>query len=521
MISPEGTTYHHFGLTKPGGTEVNEQTVYEIGSISKTFTALLLSIAVDEGKVKLNDPISQYIEHPPKEMSEPITLAHLSDHTSGLPRMPANFRPADPLNPYVDYTKQHMLEFIQYHTMRRDVGAEYEYSNLAQGLLGSILEDVYGMTYEELVIEKIAKPMGMQKTRVTFNDEMKSNLALPFNNGQQVKNWDIPALAGAGAIRSSTADMVKYVKASLGLQEYQDNNSLARTHQPRHDKAPGDLSVGLGWHIRHGENGDIIWHNGGTGGYRAFAGFHPDSRRGVVVLTNCTVSVDDLGINLLDSSSRLNHLKPKITFLIAREIEEKGIEAALESFRNEKAESADEWDFNEMDINTLGYEYLEKEKFDIAKAIFKLNMSEYPESGNVYDSYAEVLMESGDNEGAIEYYKKSVDIDPGNANGIAKLKELGVEYQPKEIVVETVILEKYIGKYELAPSFFMNITLENGQLMAQATGQMKLPLFPKSQTAFYMKIAPISIEFVEEEGEVSRLILFQGGQEVNGRRVEE
>ncbi len=313
LIDSSGVQYFNFGKTADGGKEVNRNTIYEIGSISKVFTGILLAQQVLDDELKLDDEVNAFL---PDSIKIPvmgdteITLGNISDHTSGLPRMPDNFAPANPNNPYSDYTVEQMYEFISNYTPTRAVGSEYEYSNLAQGLLGNLLAGNKNTTYEELMVEVIAGPLEMEDTRIVLTDKMKKNLALGHSSGHVVENWDIPTLAGAGGIRSSTFDMAKFISANLGYGNTELTKTMEITHKARHHKA-GEMSVGLGWHIKDGGNGDIIWHNGGTGGYRAFAGFVKESGQGVVLLTNSTNGADDIGLNLLDPESNLADLKFK------------------------------------------------------------------------------------------------------------------------------------------------------------------------------------------------------------------
>jgi CubicO group peptidase (beta-lactamase class C family) len=241
---------------------------------------------------------------------EEITFGNLTDHTSGLPRMPDNFTPANPNNPYADYTVDQMYEFISNYQPVRKVGAEYEYSNLAQGLLGHLLAKNKNMTYENLMIQTIAHPLGMNDTKIEFDQRMRDNLALGHSGGQIVENWDIPTLAGAGAIRSSTSDMAKFISANLRYLESSCMAAIQFSHKIRHDKA-GEQRVAMGWHIKKGKNGDVYWHNGGTGGYRTYVGFVKETGKGVVLFTNSSTGADDIGFYLLDPASKLTEVKTK------------------------------------------------------------------------------------------------------------------------------------------------------------------------------------------------------------------
>jgi len=311
IIDSSGVKFFNFGKTAKYGQEVDENTVYEIGSISKVFTGIMLAQQDLDGDLKLEDEINNFL---PNDIKVPvmgdneITFGNLTDHTSGLPRMPSNFSPANPRNPYADYTVDQMYEFISNYRAVRTVGSEYEYSNLAQGLLGHLLAMNKACTYEELMIQTIASPLHMNETRIELTQRMKENFALGYSEGKRVENWDIPALAGAGAIRSSTSDLAKFVSANLGYLNSSLMKAMELSHQIRHDKA-GETSIAMAWHIMKGEKGDIICHGGGTGGYRTFIGFVKETGKGVVILTNSSEGADDIGYYLLDSGAKLAKFK--------------------------------------------------------------------------------------------------------------------------------------------------------------------------------------------------------------------
>jgi CubicO group peptidase (beta-lactamase class C family) len=284
---------------------VNGDTVFEIGSVTKVFTATLLADMVERGEVSLNDPISKYL---PKSVKTPtrngkeITLLDLSTQTSGLPRLPGNFAPKDIQNPYADYSVEQMYAFLSSYTLTRDIGSQYEYSNLGVGLLGHLLTLRAGKDYETLVRTRICQPLKMDSTRVKLTPEMQARLATGHNPALlPVPNWDLPTLAGAGALRSTVNDMLKFVAANLGLNKSPLLAAMQMTHQSRHDTETPDLEIGLNWHILKKFDTVIVWHNGGTGGYHSFIGFDPKARKGVVVLSNSTNDIDDIGRHLIES----------------------------------------------------------------------------------------------------------------------------------------------------------------------------------------------------------------------------
>lgn len=289
-----------YGETEKGtGAAPDGDTIYEIGSASKAFTGILLADLILRGKVKLDDPMQKYLPDKTKSQltnASGITFEHLVTHTSGLPGLPDNFQPADPANPYADYTFANMFEFVKNHKPRRAPG-EYEYSNFGMGLLGALLAGREKMSYEELLIERIAKPCGMGDTCINLSTEQRQRLAHPYDAALQVaKNWDLPGLAGAGGIRSTTNDMLKFIAANLA----QDHNPLTKamqlSHEKRHSMSDGQ-AIGLAWHIH--PDGITRWHNGMTGGYASWVSVIPGHDVGVVVLSNTAATqITELGSNI-------------------------------------------------------------------------------------------------------------------------------------------------------------------------------------------------------------------------------
>ena len=527
IITSDGMTFHSYGVKSLKSNEVvDENSVFEIGSISKSFTGILLADMVMKGELKLEDPLQQLLPDgvtAPTRNGESIKLFHMSNHTSSLPRLPSNMDPADPANPYADYSEKQLYDFLNGYELTRDIGSEYEYSNYAVGLLGHLLAAKGQMSYEELMLEVIAKPLGLKNTRIAFTPEMKKNLAIGHSNGVEVEKWDLPTLAGAGAIRSTAVDMLKYLAANMGIEKSNLYPAMQLAHKNSRSEGSSPI-VGLGWHTMVFDELDIIWHNGGTGGYRTFAGFIKGGNKGVVVLSNSNASVDDIGVHLLHQASALNNPKPSIGTKLSSIIDDDGIETAVKTYWELKKNQADEYDFGENQLNRLGYSYLGEKEIEKAISVFRINVEAFPNSSNVYDSYGEALMKNDEKEKAIANYKKSVELNPGNSNGIEMLKKLGEDTESlvKEVIVEDAILETYVGQYELAPGFVLTVAKYDSQLKAQATGQSEHPIFPKSKNVFYYKVVEAQLTFNQnEDGVVDSVTLLQGGQELIGKKLVE
>ena len=293
LIDSDGRRVFGYGVAKSGGSAPDGKTVFEIGSITKTFTATLLAEMVRCGEVKLERPVKELLPAEtlvPEKDGVQITLLDLAMQRSGLPRMPDNFHPADPMNPYVDYTPQSLYEALASIKLSRKPGERYEYSNLGVGLLGHALSAKARKSYEQLLVERICTPLGMNDTRITLDERLRSRLAAAHMGEWVAPGWDFDALAGAGAIRSTVDDMLTYLAAEAGLVDSPLSEAMKMTRQRRAD-AGEDADIGLAWHI--GKRTGALWHNGGTGGYSSFAAFVPATKVGVVILVNSRCMLAD------------------------------------------------------------------------------------------------------------------------------------------------------------------------------------------------------------------------------------
>jgi CubicO group peptidase (beta-lactamase class C family) len=272
-----------FGAAKP-------DSIFEIGSISKTFTGLLLARMAAEGKVKFDDPVRGLLPDGavPKPEGAEITLLDLAIQHSGLPRMPDNFHPADPQNPYADYRPADLYGFLASHGVAKPAAPQFLYSNLGVGLLGQALANRAGKNYAALLQQEIAGPLGLKDTVLSLSQEQQAR----FIQGHDAEHrpahaWDLDALAGAGAIRSTAGDMLTYLEAQLHPEKFPAlAEAIAQTHELRADAGPG-MHIGLAW--LNVDKGGYYWHNGGTGGFSSYAFFDPKNDCAGIVLFNTTV----------------------------------------------------------------------------------------------------------------------------------------------------------------------------------------------------------------------------------------
>lgn len=317
LVDATGERFLAAGATTPGGKVAPDaDTVFEIGSITKVFTSLVLADMAGRGEVKLDDPVAMLLPATvkvPERDGRQITLIELSNQVSGLPRMPDNFKPADMGDPYADYGPPQLYEFLSRYQLPRAIGEKYEYSNLGVGLLGHALALRAGMSYEELVRRRVLEPLGMSDTAIALPERLKARLATGTGpNLSPVKNWNFDAIAGAGALRSTARDMLKFLTAAAGLRETPLRGAFDLMIKTERQTGTPDLTIGMAWHIWRKYGTEIVWHNGGTGGYRSWAGFDPDKKAGVVVLCNTSFGVDDLGCWTLEPKWPVARFKPTV-----------------------------------------------------------------------------------------------------------------------------------------------------------------------------------------------------------------
>jgi CubicO group peptidase (beta-lactamase class C family) len=279
-------------------------TVFEIASVGKTFTATVLADMHLSGELSWDAPLEEFLPEEvgvPRQGDRRITLLDLATQTSGLPSLPPNFVGTDPLNPYKDFTVEQMYAGLEQIALSRAPGTQYEYSNFGFGLLGHALERKAGASFEELVIARLCGPLAMDSTRMTLDESLRSRLVTPHDGGRAVPVWEDTTMPGAGSFLSTANDMLRYISAHWRTGD--DGGTLTRAlHETTRKRRPGDApsrSLGLAWHIDSEYAVDVIWHNGGSGGSRSYAGFLHEPQVGVVVLSNSSNGVDELGSKVL------------------------------------------------------------------------------------------------------------------------------------------------------------------------------------------------------------------------------
>lgn len=302
VVVGDDDRYFSFGK-RPSGARPDKDTIFELASVGKTFTGLLLADMIQRGEVCPTTTIDTLL--PPEAGiaridGKTISLLDLVTQSSGIPSLPNNMPATNPLNPYADYTVPLMYRALQQTKLEFAPGRGYGYSNLGFGLLGHALGIKAGKGYEDLILERICSPLNMMDTRMTLSDQQREQVATPHDGDQPVEVWEDITMAGAGSFLSSAQDMTRYMRAhwrerigALGPAMRLAVRKHRRTNEPQ-------TAIGFGWHIDSENALDIVWHNGGSGGSRSYVAMLPDRQIGVCVLANWSqANVDELGRKLV------------------------------------------------------------------------------------------------------------------------------------------------------------------------------------------------------------------------------
>jgi serine-type D-Ala-D-Ala carboxypeptidase/endopeptidase len=384
-----------------GPLAFDEHALFEIGSITKGLTGLLLADMVRKGEVSLDDPVSKYAREGaqlPLRGGKELTLRDLVTHSSGLPRMPPKFMPANPRNPYADFTEDRLYEALAATEIRGSLN-HYEYTNDGFMFLTDLIARRLGKPYDVALKERVLDPLGMKETAIVLSPE----LARRFVPGhhmtyQPVGAWDFPVnVSGVGGVRSSLSDMLKLAAALAGRVDTPLKETIALALEPIRPGG-GDSSVGFAWMTIQRADTRVTWHNGGTGGFRSMLAVNPASRTAAVVLVDSEASFDDLGRHLVDPVIPLRKKRVGLA----------------------------------MDLETM---------------------------------------------------------------------------------------KQYTGRYELAPTFAIEVFVEGARLMSQATGQPKFEIVREGPDVYFPYVVQARLRFSRgAAGQVDGLVLEQGGRETKGKR---
>ena len=428
-------------------------TKFRLASVTKQFTAMLIMQLVAENKLALDVPIARYLPDYPKANAERITVHHLLSHTSGTPNytsfphyremMGKAHSPSDLLRAFADST----LEFTP--------GERFAYSNSGYVVLGAIVEKTTGMSYEQALQERIFTPLNMIGSGIDNGRTVLEKRATGYDKGgssfTNSSYIDMSVPFSAGAIYSTVEDLFLWDQAlyteKLLPKQYKDLMFQSRT-------PTGGGSYGYGWGIgdlaigNSKERSQTISHGGGINGFSTLITRVPADSILIVVLNNTSnapLNTMTAAINGILHGRPYDMPKRSLASTIQATMEKDGITKAVSDFKALKGSTEHYLDEGEM--NMTGYELLWAGKKKEAASFLKLNVDAFPNAFNTYDSYGEVLLALGDTAKAIENYKRSVQLNPDNNNGVQVLQGLGIATDDLFVKVPTEKLPLFVGAY--------------------------------------------------------------------------
>jgi CubicO group peptidase (beta-lactamase class C family) len=512
-----------FGLANMEWAIPNQpDTKFRIGSLTKQFTAALVLQLVEEGKIKLDGKITDYLTDYRKDTGDKVTIHQLLNHTSGIPsytNRPGFFAEfsRDPYN-ITDFVKKFASGDLEY-----EPGSKYSYNNSGYSLLGAIIEKVTGKSYETVLTERIFKPLGMTNSGYDNHAPLIQKRASGYEKRPSgyvnAPYLDMSLPYAAGSIYSTVDDLFKWDQAL-----YQDK--IVSAENKKLMFTPGLGNYGYGIRItdqpigKTGEKTKVLQHGGGISGFNSLLTRLVDKQQTIILLDN--VSLGLYHGNITNSITGILNGQPveppkrSITEALYRIAVEKDVASAVAEYRRLKAQNSPTYDFSEGELNILGYQLLGMNRTKDAIEIFKLNVEMFPNSSNPYDSLGETYLADNQKDLALANYKKAAELDPKNSNALMIVKRL----EGKETNVDSSSFDAYVGEYQVTPGLILTISKEGDKLFGQLTGQGKLAVEPVSDAQFTIPEVKANITFEKDAaGKVTGLLLSQGTRTANAPKI--
>ncbi len=496
-------------------------TKFRIGSVTKQFTATLVLQLVEEGKIKLDGKITDYLTDYRKDTGEKVTIHQLLNHTSGIPDYTRRSNMAEiSRTPYgvSDFVKKFASGDLEF-----EPGSKFSYNNSGYTLLGAIIEKVTGKTYETVLTERIFKPLGMTNTGYEHHSTLLQKRASGYQKTPDgfvnAAYLDMSIPYAAGSIYSTVEDLFKWDQSL-----YEDK--ILSAESKRLMFTPGLGNYGYGIRITEQPIGKtdqktkIIGHGGAINGFNSLMTRAVEKRQTVIILDNVNLGqqhgkITNSIISILNGQP-VEPPKKSIAEPLYKIAMEKNVASAVAEYRKLKAANSPTFDFSEGELNTLGYQLLGKKRTKDAIEIFKLNVEMFPTSANPYDSLGETYLADDQKDLALASYKKAVELDPKNANALLIVRRL----EGKEAKVDSSGFDAYVGDYQVTPNLVLTISKDGDKLFGQLTGQGKLAVEPVSDTQFTMPEVKANISFEKDPaGQVVGLLLSQGTRTVNAKKI--
>jgi serine-type D-Ala-D-Ala carboxypeptidase/endopeptidase len=510
----------HFGSANQAGEKPNSSTIYELGSISKVFTSLLLADAVARGEIDLNgtaDVANSAGIRLPSRDGRSITWIDLSTHRTGLPRLPSNLQATDLVNPYRDYDSKKAAEFLNHYELPRKPGETQEYSNIGGAVLGYLLAAKAGKPYEQLLREKITEPLKMTDCTVSLSDDQKKRLATPHDkSGSTTSTWEFADLPAAGGVHATMRDMMRFAKAQIDPPKGTLGDAIELAWKQHTEADSSGAAMGLGWMIAG--DGETRWHNGGTGGFRSALFINRRLKCAAVVLCNTAVTneVDQLAIQVVQKAAGLED-KPEPSETSNPDSDKLAIDAKLRGRLVGRYQLAPDFIFDVQDqdghlmvgiTNQPTQEVFPDSptrwSYHSVKATLEFKL---PKTGSAKSL---VLHQNG-----IQQTARRIEEAKAESSDAAG-------HDADKLAIDAKLRGRLVGRYQLRPDFIFDVQDQDGHLMVGITNQPTQEVFPDSPSKWSYHGIDATLEFkLAKAGSPKSLVLHQNGIEQTARRIEE
>lgn len=514
------------------GIKVDANTGFNIGSISKTLAAWGVMKLVHEGKIELDAPAEKYMTRwhlPASDFdADGVTIRRLLSHTAGLS-----------LHGYPGWSPKDILPTVEESLNGKnngpgrveiimEPGTKYKYSGGGYTMLQLIIEEVSGQKFEDYMQTEILDPLGMSNSSYKIDDKIMAASALEYDNFGEEIDFELFTAQAAAGLHTTLEDFTQLAFASLYRNKDREQyaavvpDHLIEQMMEAVPQANGLFGYGMGYQVDHVAPMVLSGHGGDNTGWHAIFRVNPETNDGFVVLTNggrgstiCyQVYCDWVDWKRGEPLGDWCQVKPPVANKLKSIIDRRGIGNIASAYSELKENQADTYDFSEQQLNELGYYYMGKEDLEKSLAIFKLNVETFPDAFNVYDSYGEALLENGDREEAIENYRKSIKLNPGNEHGINVLKKLGAPVG--DIIYEMPVEQLKIleGEYlitnrdeGLDQEWKLVFEVKNNELMANDRGY-KYKLIPVGDYEFVNPDDGAKLVFDTKDQDALSVLLF-------------
>lgn len=480
--------------------KLDARTAFEIGSVTKTMTAALLAQLIAEGKASLDDPLAKHLPEGaqvPTFEGKPILLRHVVTHTSGLPALPPEMTATRPDDPYAGLTAKDLVRALRKTKLAHAPGAQFEYSNYAMMLLSLAVASTAGKDFETLIDERLFEPFGMDGAYVARKPEGVAVAQGHLPTGASTSAWNIPVdLAGVGGVRATLDDMVRYVRAHLeGSGDTKLDAALRMTRAPL--PLPGGRTGAMNWMRQPWNDGTLFAHEGGTGGFSSLVAFVPEQKRGVVILSDTALTslggLGAVGLHLLDPAMLLPPPRRR------QQAPQSLLEGLAGEYVLEGGLRVKVWHrkgvlFGQADGQPV---------FEFA----------YDDAGDFYPlAFDALLVPKRQADGRYTFAWSQ-------GGGVLQARRVDEGAKRAAYAVPAEALRDYVGTYPLMPGFALTVSVRDGALHVQGTGQPAIATAPVEKDVFIVESVGAELRFERDaQGRVTALTLLQNGQRLRGEK---